>query len=285
MPLNLPKDDLGWAPLVWQWPDRQLILDGRKPKIAGILNVTPDSFSDGGLYWDKQKAVERGCRMAEEGADLIDLGGQSTRPGFHQAGPEEELRRVLPVLQDLLPRVKIPISIDTVHPEVAAAALAAGAHILNDESGGDRAMAEIAARSKAPVILMHWPKEKPQYGNVAKDVTASLAALVEEYEKAGVSPDRIVVDPGLGFAKNIEENLQMLAHVREMRSLGKPILIGASRKSFIGAVTGQKEPALRLPGSLAAAAWCALWQVELIRVHDVKETAETLAMFHAMLYA
>lgn len=285
MPLNLPQEEQGRAPVLWKWSDRQLILDGRKPKIAGILNVTPDSFSDGGLYHDKQKAVERGCRMAEEGADLIDLGGQSTRPGFRQVGPEEELRRVLPVLQDLLPLVKIPISIDTAHPEVAAAALAAGAHILNDESGGSPVMAEIAARHKAPVILMHWPKEKPQYGDVAKEVAAALAALAEEYEKAGVSPERIVVDPGLGFAKDIEENLQMLAHVRELRSLGKPILIGASRKSFIGAVTGQKEPALRVPGSLAVASWCALWQVELIRVHDVRETAETLAMTHALLYA
>lgn len=285
MRYNIPKEDLGWKPVCWQWPDRQLVLDGRKPKIAGILNVTPDSFSDGGLYLEKQKAVERGCQMALEGADLIDLGGQSTRPGFQQVGTAEESQRILPVLEALLKAVKIPISVDTANPEVAAAALGLGAHILNDESGGCRAMAETASKYKAPIILMHWPKDKPQYGHVAEDVAAALDSMVKDYLAAGVEPSKIAVDPGLGFAKSMEENLRMLAHIQALRRLGKPILVGASRKSFIGAITGQKDPALRVPGSLAAAVWCALWQVELIRVHDVKETAEALAMTEALLYA
>ncbi len=285
MPYNIPKEDLGWKPVHWQWPDRQLVLDGRKPKIAGILNVTPDSFSDGGLYWEKQKAVERGCQMALEGADIIDLGGQSTRPGFQQLETAEESQRILPVLEALLKVVKIPISVDTANPEVAAAALGLGAHILNDESGGSRAMGSIAAKYKAPVILMHWPKDKPQYGQVAEDVAAALDSMVKDYMTAGVEPSKIAVDPGLGFAKNIDENLRMLAHIQALRRLGKPVLVGASRKSFIGAITGQKEPSQRVSGSLAAAVWCALWQVELIRVHDVKETAEALAMTEALLYA
>lgn len=285
MPYNIPKEDLGWKPVHWQWPDRQLVLDGRKPKIAGILNVTPDSFSDGGLYWEKQKAVERGCQMALEGADLIDLGGQSTRPGFQQLETAEESQRILPVLEALLKVVKIPISVDTANPEVAAAALGLGAHILNDESGGSRAMGSIAAKYKAPVILMHWPKDKPQYGQVAEDVAAALDSMVKDYMAAGVEPSKIAVDPGLGFAKSIDENLRMLAHIQALRRLGKPVLVGASRKSFIGAITGQKEPSQRVSGSLAAAVWCALWQVELIRVHDVKETADALAMTEALLYA
>ena len=285
MPYNIPKEDLGWKPVHWQWPDRQLVLDGRKPKIAGILNVTPDSFSDGGLYWEKQKAVERGCQMALEGADIIDLGGQSTRPGFQQLETAEESQRILPVLEALLKVVKIPISVDTANPEVAAAALGLGAHILNDESGGSRAMGSIAAKYKAPVILMHWPKDKPQYGQVAEDVAAALDSMVKDYMAAGVEPSKIAVDPGLGFAKSIDENLRMLAHIQALRRLGKPVLVGASRKSFIGAITGQKEPSQRVSGSLAAAVWCALWQVELIRVHDVKETADALAMTEALLYA
>ena len=283
--VNKPWGTLDLPSILWQWPDRQLELDGRKPKIAGILNVTPDSFSDGGLYWEKQSAIERGCQMAEEGADIIDLGGQSTRPGFQQISSEEETARILPVLQTLLERVKIPISVDTANPEVAAAALAAGAHILNDESGGTLAMAQVAAAHQAPVILMHWPKPKPLYGQVAEEVTAALDQIVKDYEAAGVRPEHIAVDPGLGFAKNQAENLEMLAHIAALRALKKPILVGASRKSFIGAVTGQKEAARRLPGSLAAAVWCALWQIELIRVHDVKETAEALAMIQALLYA
>lgn len=268
--------------LIWQWPDRQLILD-QKTKIAGILNVTQDSFSDGGQYWSLEQAVQRGCQIEAEGGAIIDLGGQSTRPGFQRLTAEEELSRVMPVLEALLEKVKIPISVDTDKPEVAQAVLAAGAHIINDESGGQGAMAEVIASYQAPVILMHWPQEKPQYQQVAQDVVAALQEKIQMYESLGVKAGHIMADPGLGFAKSHEDNLAVLANLSLLHSLHKPILIGASRKSFIGRVTGVSEPASRLAGSLAVAVWCATKGIQMVRVHDVKQTAEALAMTQAML--
>jgi len=273
------------SPVIWQWSDRRLVLDARDTKIAGILNVTKESFSDGGKYWRLEDAVKRGRELEAEGAAFIDLGGQSTRPGFQPLTVEEEIARVLPVLRALLEQVKIPVSVDTDKPEVAEAALAAGAHIINDESGGRPEMAEVIARYGAPVILMHWPREKPAYKKVIHDVAADLKEKVQLYEDLGVKKEHIMIDPGLGFAKNPEENLAVLQELPVLHSLNKPVLIGASRKSFIGLVTGVEEPAQRLAGSLAVTVWSAIWGMQVVRVHDVKETRQAIAMTKAMLPA
>jgi dihydropteroate synthase len=256
-------------------------LEGPGPFIMGIVNATPDSFSDGGRFLALADAVAAAQRLADEGADLVDLGGESTRPGAPAVGVEEEIRRVVPVVERLRARgFSLPISIDTSKGPVARAALAAGADWINDVRGGDDpSLLAAVAEAGAPLVLMHSRgpsvdmQSRTQYGDVVADVIAELRVAVARAEAAGVAPDRILVDPGIGFAKTAEQSLALLARLAELRALGRPILVGPSRKSFIGKVTGAPVEG-RLPGTLAAVAACVLAGVEVVRVHDVPEARQ-----------
>lgn len=257
------------------------LLEGPGPFIMGIVNATPDSFSDGGRFLALADAVAAAQRLADEGADLVDLGGESTRPGAPAVAVEEEIRRVVPVVERLRARgFSLPISIDTSKGSVARAALAAGADWINDVRGGDDpSLLAAVSEAGAPLVLMHSRgpsvdmQSRTQYGDVVADVIAELRASVARAEAAGVAPDRILVDPGIGFAKTAEQSLVLLARLAELRALGRPVLVGPSRKSFIGKVTGAPVEE-RLPGTLAAVAACVLAGVEVVRVHDVPEARQ-----------
>ncbi len=252
------------------------LFEGPGPFLMGVLNATPDSFSDGGRFLDPGAAVEHALRIAEEGADLLDVGGESTRPGAAPVPAEEELRRVLPIVERLRARAyPLPISVDTSKGAVAHAALAAGADLVNDVTGlSDPELARAVADARAPVVLMHTRgtpadmQSRAVYGDVVAEVARELEAVVRRAEAAGVARERIVLDPGLGFAKTAEQTVELLARVAELRSLGRPLLVGPSRKSFIGKLTGAAAGD-RLPGTLAALTACVLAGVELLRVHDV----------------
>nr|MDT0662655.1 dihydropteroate synthase [Micromonospora sp. DSM 115978] len=259
----------------------------------GVLNVTPDSFSDGGRYADLAAAVRHGVQMHRDGAQLVDVGGESTRPGADRVDAATEAGRVLPVIRELA-ALGVPMSIDTYRASVAAAALAAGASVINDVSGGlaDPDMAKVAAEAGCPWILMHWRghadrmRELASYGDVVADVRAELAQRVADALAAGVAPDRIVIDPGLGFAKGPKENWLLTEGLSELLSLGYPLLFGASRKSYLGALlagpdgtprpTAQREAATIATSVLAVAAGA--WG---IRVHDVRGTVDALAVWQA----
>jgi dihydropteroate synthase len=258
-------------------------LDLSKPRVMGILNVTPDSFSDGGEHLDEEAAVERAGQMKAEGADIIDIGGESTRPGSLPTSAEEEWARIAPVVRRVSQEVGLPVSVDTRRPEVAKKALTAGAVIVNDISGLEERMAEVVRDAGAGALIMHMRGE-PQtmqkdtrYADVVGDTYAFLEKRVEAAVSIGISRERLAVDPGLGFGKDLNGNLQIMSRLDEYRSLGRPVLIGASRKSFLGGEANE-----RLEGSLAAAA-VACWQgVNLFRVHDVKATVRTLQAVQAM---
>ena len=256
------------------------------PYIAGILNLTPDSFSDGGLYVTTGEAVTRALTMVDEGACILDVGGQSTRPGSQPVSLAEEKRRVLPVLEALRKALdsrkpRPLISLDTDKPALAEEALGLGlADILNDESGGDPSMARVAAAYHAPLILMHRPATDDR-GSLAS-VMEDLASLRRRYVEAGMPEDGVALDPGLGFGKTDEENLALLRDCRRLLELGSPVYIGASRKRFIGKYSGNPEASRRLGGSTAAAIWAATSGAAFIRVHDVRETAEAIAMTAAL---
>ena len=247
--------------------------------IMGILNVTPDSFSDGGKYFDKERAVEQALRMQDEGADIIDIGGESTRPGAEKISVKEEISRVVPVIEALADKVKIPLSIDTYKSAVAGAAILSGASIINDISGlrFDPQMPRVAARHNVPVVIMHikgTPKsmqKKPVYKSLIPEITDYLREGVEIARNAGVADDKIVIDPGIGFGKTIEHNLEIIKKLNEFSGLEKPILIGPSRKSFIGRILGALPPEERLEGTAAAVALGIFNGANIIRVHDVKE--------------
>lgn len=244
--------------------------------VMGILNVTPDSFSDGGRYFDPDRAVARGVELAADGADFLDIGGESTRPGSDPLPEDEEIRRVVPVIRRLVEYVGIPISIDTYKACVAEAALNAGACIVNDISGlgFDPAMIGTVVRNKATVVLMHMlgtPKsmqQNPTYLNVVSEVRDYLAAQAARATSGGVG--QIIVDPGIGFGKNLEHNLDLMRNLRSSSPAGFPILVGPSRKSFIGKILNLKVEE-RLEGTAAAVAACILRGAHIIRVHDVKE--------------
>ena len=232
-------------------------LDFERTKVMGVLNLTPDSFSDGGSYPGTEAALQRALQMAEEGADIIDIGGESTRPGAEEITPEAELGRVMPLIRELVPSTDALISIDTRHWQVAQEALANGVDMINDVGGlRDPKMAELAADTGAPVVLMHMlgdPKimqTAPRYEDVVGDISLFFQERLDAAAVAGMKRDRVILDPGLGFGKTLEHNLQILSRLREFRSLGRPILVGASRKSFVGKLSG---PEGRLEGSLAAA--------------------------------
>jgi dihydropteroate synthase len=255
----------------------------------GIVNATPDSFSDGGRFLDPDAAVAQALRLAEEGADLVDLGGESTRPGAPAVPVEEELRRVVPVVERLRARgFALPISIDTRKGAVARAALAAGADLVNDVTAlSDPDLGRAAAEAGAPVVLMHMrgtPADMQThavYGDVAREVARELEAALARAEAAGIARERTILDPGIGFAKTPEQSVELLARVGELRALGRPILVGPSRKSFIGKLTGASAPE-RLPGTLAAVAACVLAGVELLRVHDVAAARQAAIVARAI---
>jgi len=257
------------------------VFEGPGPFVMGVINVTPDSFSDGGRYADAQAAVDRALRMAEEGADLVDLGGESTRPGSAAVSAEEEIRRVVPVLERLRARgYVLPISVDTSKVEVARAALRAGAALVNDVRGlADPRLAEVVAEAGVPVVLMHMRgtpadmQSRAVYGDVVAEVADELRQALARAAAAGIPAERTILDPGIGFAKRPEHSLELLARLGELRALGRPLLVGPSRKSFIGHVTGASVGE-RLPGTLAAVAAAVLAGAEMVRVHDVAEARQ-----------
>jgi dihydropteroate synthase len=250
----------------------------QKTHVMGILNVTPDSFYDGGEYFSPKQAVARGRQMAAEGADIIDIGGQSTRPGSDWLSEEEELARILPVIEELSPQLTIPISVDTVRAGVAAQAIAAGAEIINDISGGrfDPAILTVAARQQVPIILMHirgTPKTMQldiHYDDLFGEMAKYFQETIQMAEDQGIDPGRIIIDPGIGFGKRLEDNLAIIANLDYFSQFEKPILIGLSRKSFLGKIL-DIDAAGRLSGTIAANA-LSIWNgAEIIRVHDVIE--------------
>ena len=272
---------------LWRLP-RSRLPEGRV-LVMGILNVTPDSFSDGGKHAAPQAAIEHGLRLVAEGADLIDVGGESTRPGSEPVPAEEEMRRTLPVVRELARAVRVPLSIDTTKAEVAKAAIDAGAEVVNDVAGlrRDPGIAAVAARSGVALCLMHsrgTPQDMQQrasYGDLLGEVHDELQQALRGGLEAGVAEDAIALDPGLGFAKAAGHNLLLLRRLRELTQLGRPLLVGASRKSFLGSLSG-KPVAERLIGSTAAAAVAALHGATLVRVHDVAATREALAVVDAV---
>jgi dihydropteroate synthase len=255
--------------------------------LVGILNVTPDSFSDGGRHFGFDRAIEHAHRMAEEGADIIDIGGESTRPGSESVSEEEELRRVVPVIKRLAKELEIPLSIDTYKSRVAEQALAAGASIVNDISGftADSSMLTVVAQGRATAIVMHMkgtPKtmqQNPSYDNVTLEVAQFLERQVAKARSAGI--DQVIVDPGIGFGKNLEQNLQLIRELKILRTIGCPVLVGPSRKSFIGTILDLPVEQ-RLEGTAAVVTACILNGAELVRVHDVKEMKRVASVADAL---
>lgn len=264
-------------------------LDLKHPQVMGILNVTPDSFSDGGRFIGKDAAIDHAATMVRDGASIIDIGGESTRPGAVSVSLQEELDRVIPVVESIAANLDVVISVDTSTPEVMLAAAAAGAHMLNDVRALERpgAMAA-AAKTGLPVCLMHMQgqptnmQEKPEYDDVVEDVYLYLARKIQQANMAGIGNERLLVDPGFGFGKSLEHNLQLLAHLKRFKTLGLPLLVGMSRKSMIGALIGNAAPAERVQGSVAAAVIAAMQGAHILRVHDVKETADALKIVAAV---
>lgn len=257
--------------------------------LMGIVNVTPDSFYDGGRFYFTEKAIEQGVRLAEEGASILDIGGASSRPGAPEIEPEEEMKRIIPVIQRLVKKINTPISVDTTSSRVASAALDEGAAWINDISAGrnDPAMKECVARKDATIVLMHsrgTPQTMQQlvtYSDVVSDVKNDLLASAAVFCDAGVKRGKIVIDPGIGFAKTAPQNIVLLHGLRELVSTGFPVLVGTSRKSFIGYITG-KPVEERLEGSLGSVAAAYVRGVRLFRVHDVAATMDFLKVLSAI---
>jgi len=272
----------------------------RSPLVMGVLNVTPDSFSDGGRFVAHRAAIEHAHKLAAEGADIIDVGGESTRPGSDAVTAGEELARVLPVIEALVrggdgrPRLPIPISIDTRKPEVAEAALVTGCSMVNDVTAArDPRMVDVLrAHGNTAIVLMHMlgePKtmqDDPHYVDVVGEVSSELALRAAGLEATGIGRERIVLDPGIGFGKKLHHNLELLNAIESFKALGYPVLVGASRKAFIGTLLGAAArpapPGERLCGSLGVAAWCHAHHVDMIRVHDVRETVELFKLLDAI---
>ena len=266
---------------------RVLKLD--RPRVLGIINVTPDSFSDGGEHATLEAAIAHGLRLVEEGADALDIGGESTRPGAEEVSVEEELRRVIPVIEALAEQVSVPISIDTSKPEVMRAAVKAGASMINDVYALRRDGAlEAAAELGVPVVLMHMQGEPrsmqatPQYDDVVGEVHSFLAQRIFSAEMAGIAKKNIVVDPGFGFGKTLAHNLALLAQLERFTELGVPLLAGLSRKKSIGELTGRDDPHDRVHGSVAAHLIAAQRGARLLRVHDVAATVDALKILAAV---
>jgi dihydropteroate synthase len=272
----------------WHLPDRVLRLEGR-PLVMGIVNVTPDSFSDGGRFFAPEAAVAHGLKLVAQGADLLDIGGESTRPGAEPVPPDEELRRVLPVVTALARQTPVPLSIDTYKAEVARQALAAGAQIVNDVTAlRDPGMAEVVRGRRAGLILMHMQGTPPtmQLNPTYADVVAEVGQFLEERLQAaadlGIAREQVVVDPGIGFGKRHRHNLQLLARLDELQRLGRPVCLGVSRKGFIAKITGHPlDP--HGAGSVAVALHALAHRaVQVIRAHDVEETVDAVKVFVAV---
>jgi dihydropteroate synthase len=275
---------------VWRCRDHAFPL-GERTLVMGIVNVTPDSFSDGGALPDADAAIAHGVRLADDGADILDVGGESTRPGSDPVPIEEELARVVPVVTGLCRAAPahVALSVDTRRPDVARAAIEAGASIVNDvTAGADPAMFPLVHDTGVGLVLMHMlgePKtmqDDPRYDDVVSEVRDFLAARVGAAVAAGVARDRICVDPGIGFGKTLEHNLALLRAIGSFEQLRVPVLVGASRKRFLGELTGVDLPAERVEGTAAAVAWCAANGVDVVRVHDVLEMARVVRVVDAI---
>ena len=271
---------------------RRKIILGEKTLIMGILNVTPDSFSDGNAYFERQKAIDRAMQMADEGADIIDIGGESSRPGSKTVRVREEIARVVPIVESLSGKLKIPLSVDTTKSQVAQKSLEAGAEIINDISSlGDGKMASVISNASAALILMHMrgtPKTM-QTGNLAyNDLMQEINAYLEEKCRkaiaAGIGRDHLAVDPGIGFGKTYEDNCRIIKNINEMKVLGLPVLIGTSRKAFIGSVTGG-TPAERIDGTAATVCAAIMNGCNIVRVHDVAPMKKVAQMTDAIIHA
>jgi dihydropteroate synthase len=270
---------------------------GERTLVMGVLNVTPDSFSDAGKFLDPRNAIEYALEMERGGADLLDIGGESTRPGAEETPADTELARILPVLEGLRGALKIPIAVDTRKSQVAEAAISAGAQIINDVSGlrNDPGMAEVARRRGVPLILMHMRGEprtmqkKPFARDVMKDVMQGLRASIEAARGAGVRKSQIVVDPGIGFGKSLEQNYELLRKLRELAKLGYPLLVGTSRKGFLGATLARKgksaPPEERLWATAATVTASILGGAHMVRVHDVSEMVQVARVADCLLDA
>jgi dihydropteroate synthase len=267
--------------------------DGKKPLVMGILNVTPDSFSDGGRYFDNEMAVARALEIQEEGADILDIGGESSRPGASPITLEDEFARVIPVLEAIIPRISIPVSIDTTKAEVAERALELGASIVNDISAlrFDRSMAEVVSSYNCSVIIMHMAgkpqtmQQAPHYDNVVDDILEFFQERISYAVAHNISRNKIIIDPGIGFGKLLEHNISILREVKRFHETGCPILVGVSRKKMIEALTGAPVNE-RDWGTAALTTWCVCQGVEIHRVHNVKAmrqvctTASAIGVYH-----
>jgi dihydropteroate synthase len=260
-----------------------------RPLLVGVINVTPDSFSDGGDFFSPERALEHGLALAEEGADILDVGGESTRPGAQPVPVAEELRRVVSVISALREKTSVPVSIDTYKAEVAVEAIAAGAKMVNDITGlfGHSAMAEVVAEHKVPVVLMHikgTPKDmqtSPRYKDLISEIIRRLRQSLERAKSCGIDFEKTIIDPGIGFGKTVQHNLEILDRLDEIRSLGRPIMVGTSRKSFIGNILGV-PPKERILGTAASSAIAIYKGAKLLRVHDVRETKQVLKVTNAI---
>jgi dihydropteroate synthase len=262
----------------------------KKTYIMGVLNVTPDSFSDGSLYFNKDRAVQHALKLVEDGADIIDIGGESTRPGSEPVSAEEEIRRTVPVIKAISKEIKVPISIDTYKSEVARCALDAGASIVNDISGlrFDPEMPKVAAKYGVPAIIMHIkgrPKDmqqNPVYEALIPEIMDYLRISIGLANKFGIPDDKIIIDPGIGFGKTFEHNLEIIKNLKEFTLLGKPVAVGVSRKAFIGKILGDVPSSERLEGTAAAVAISIFNGANIVRVHDVKEMARVAKVADAI---
>ena len=257
----------------------------RRPLVMGIVNVTPDSFSDGGQFFDKEKALAHAIQLWDEGADIIDVGGESTRPKAEPVSEQVELKRVLPLIQAIKHDTNAPISVDTQKPLVAREAVSAGAVIVNDIGANreDRAMWQVVAMTGAGYVLMHMKgtpqtmQDQAMYRDVTADVNEFFAERLKTIQSSGISPEQVVLDPGIGFAKNGEHNLQLLARMKQFKVHQRPVMVGASRKSFIGKLLGG-DVTERVGGSIACAIWAVMQGARIIRTHDVRATSQALRM-------
>ena len=269
----------------------------QKTLLMGILNVTPDSFSDGGRFFSVEKAVEHAIQMQREGADIIDIGGESTRPGAEPTTIQQEIDRVLPVVEELVKKLNIPVSVDTYKSEIASKVLDAGANMINDITAlqGDKKMVNIISRYNVPVVLMHMKgnprdmQKNPVYDDIIREITKFLKERAEYALFNDVKKENIIIDPGLGFGKRtgrgVEDNCEILRRLNEFKKLGYPLMVGESRKTFIGNVCGEKQPLIvseRLGGSLAAAVIAVLNGADILRVHDVKETKRVVDLVNCI---
>jgi len=262
----------------------------RPALVMGVVNVTPDSFSDGGRFCDPDAAISHGLELVQQGAELLDIGGESTRPGAVTVSEGDELRRVIPVIEGLVARTQVPLSIDTMKPAVARAAVTAGASLVNDVAAhrSDTAMWRVVAETGAGYVAMHMQglpttmQAGPLYEDVVGEVTDFMAGRMERLNASGVGADQVIFDVGIGFGKTLEHNLQLLAALRSFTKLGRPLLLGVSRKSFLGAMAGAGV-AERLPGALASTCLAIEAGVQIIRTHDVAETLQAIRVTEAIL--